>query len=83
MLTRNWSEKTLLRQLVVMEENPSELVASNQQIKIGTVDGKSIATYANERSKPIEDYCSIWVFAEGKIEKMPSILILRLMTVTT
>ena len=31
MLTRNWSEKTLFRQLVVMEDNPSELVASNQQ----------------------------------------------------
>ena len=31
MLTRNWSEKTLFRQLFAMEENPSELVASNQQ----------------------------------------------------
>ena len=31
MLTRNWSKKTLFRQLFAMEENPSELVASNQQ----------------------------------------------------
>ena len=27
MLTRNWIEKTLFRQLVVMEDNPSESVA--------------------------------------------------------
>ena len=31
MLMRNWSEKTFFRQLVVTEDNPSELVASNQQ----------------------------------------------------
>ena len=31
MLTRNWREKILFRQLIVREENPSELVASNQQ----------------------------------------------------
>ena len=31
MLMRNWGEKTLFSQLVVIEENPSELVASNQQ----------------------------------------------------
>ena len=30
-LTRNWSEKTLFKQLIVMEDNPKELVASNQQ----------------------------------------------------
>ena len=31
MIKRNLLEKTLMRQLVVMEDNPSELVASNQQ----------------------------------------------------
>ena len=31
MLTRNWSEKTLLRQLVVIKDDQSKLVASNQQ----------------------------------------------------
>ena len=43
----------------------------------------SAATYANEGSKPIEDYCSILVFAEKEREKTTSILILRLMAVTT
>ena len=33
MFTRNWSKKTLFRELVFMEDTPSELVASNQQIK--------------------------------------------------
>ena len=28
----------------------------------------SAATYANEGSKPREDYCNIWVFAERKTE---------------
>ena len=51
-----------------MEYNPSDLVASNQQNKkseqwIVTYDGNS-ATYANEGSKPMEDYCSIKAFAE-------------------
>ena len=41
----------------------------------------SAVTYANERSKPIEDYSSIW-FAEEKIENVSSILKLTLMTVT-
>ena len=36
MLTNNWSKNTLLKQLVIMEDNPSEFVASNQQIQ--TVD---------------------------------------------
>ena len=31
MIKRNILGKTLMRQLVVMEDNPSELVASNQQ----------------------------------------------------
>ena len=31
MIKRNLLGKTLMRQLVVMEDNPSELVASNQQ----------------------------------------------------
>ena len=30
------------------------------------------ATYANEHSKPIADYCSIWVFAEGETENINS-----------
>ena len=41
----------------------------------------SAVTYANERSKPIEDYSSIW-FAEEKIENVSSMLKLTLMTVT-
>ena len=31
MLTTNWREKTLFRLLVLMKDNPIELVASNQQ----------------------------------------------------
>ena len=31
MLMRNWSKKILFRQLVVMEDNQSELITSNQQ----------------------------------------------------
>ena len=46
------------------------------------MDSTSAATYANERSNPIEDYCSTGVFAEKETEKITSILILRLMTVT-
>ena len=65
-----------------MEDNPSELLQTNKA-KIRTVGSMSAATYANEGSKPIEDYCSILVFAEKETEKTTSILILRLMAVTT
>ena len=40
-------------------------------------------TSANECSKPIEDFCSIYAFAEREKEEIILILILRLMTVTT
>ena len=43
----------------------------------------SAATYASERSKSIEDFCSIYVFVEREKGEITLILILRLMTVTT
>ena len=68
-----------------MEYNPNEIVASNQQNQNSgqwTVDSTTAATYVNESSKAIEDYCSIWVFSEGETENIISILMLWLMTVT-
>ena len=62
------------------EGNPSELVASNHQNQIKS--STSAATYTNRYSKPIDDYCNILVFLEVETEKITSILILRLMTVT-
>ena len=81
MLMRNWSEKTLFSQLVVMEYNPSELVASNQQNQNQNSGQYDSCNNVNESSKAIEDYCSIWVFSEGETENMISILMLWLMTV--
>ena len=37
-------------------------------MKIITINITSAVTFASERWRPIEDYCSIWVFAKGEKE---------------
>ena len=55
MLTRNWSEKTLLRQLVVIKDDQSKLVASNQKNqnhKKATVQVSKLSLFfANKNTK--------------------------------
>ena len=83
MLMRNWSKKTLFRLLVVMENNPSELISSNQQNQNQNSGQYVSCNMCQRRIKTNRGLLQHLSFCRKRNRENNINLILQLMTVTT